>query len=127
MAKFLQLALWNANGLAQHTEELRTFIWNQNINVLLISGIHLIENKLSKLPNYALYHTNYPAGIVWGATAMMITNSIKYHQLNKCSQNFLQAASMSVEDSVSLLTILSVYLPLRYAAKQEQLDDFTTL
>jgi hypothetical protein len=26
MAKFLQFALWNANGLTQHTEELKTFI-----------------------------------------------------------------------------------------------------
>jgi hypothetical protein len=26
MAKSLQLALWNANGLTQHTEELKTFI-----------------------------------------------------------------------------------------------------
>jgi hypothetical protein len=26
MAKFLQFALWNANGLPQHTEELKKFI-----------------------------------------------------------------------------------------------------
>jgi hypothetical protein len=26
MAKFLQLTLWNANNLTQHTEELKTFI-----------------------------------------------------------------------------------------------------
>jgi hypothetical protein len=26
VAKFLQLALWNANGSTQHTEEMKTFI-----------------------------------------------------------------------------------------------------
>jgi hypothetical protein len=31
---------------------------------------------------------------------------------------------VSLEDSVGLLTILAVYLPLRYTAKQEQLEDF---
>jgi hypothetical protein len=32
MAEFLQLALWNANGLTQHTEELKTFISIHNIH-----------------------------------------------------------------------------------------------
>jgi hypothetical protein len=37
MAKFLQLALWNASGLTQHAEELKTFISIHNIDVMLIS------------------------------------------------------------------------------------------
>jgi hypothetical protein len=37
MAKFLQLTLWNANSLSQHTEELKTFISVHNIDVMLIS------------------------------------------------------------------------------------------
>jgi hypothetical protein len=37
MAKFLQLALWNANGLTQHIEELKIFISHHNIDVMLIS------------------------------------------------------------------------------------------
>jgi hypothetical protein len=32
MAKFLKLALWNANGLTQHTEELKTFTSILNIH-----------------------------------------------------------------------------------------------
>jgi hypothetical protein len=36
MAKFLQLALWNASGLTQHIE-LKTFIPIHNIDVMLIS------------------------------------------------------------------------------------------
>jgi hypothetical protein len=37
MAKFLQLALWNANSLTQHIEELKAFISIDNIDVVLIS------------------------------------------------------------------------------------------
>jgi hypothetical protein len=47
MAKFLQLALWNASGLTQHTEELKTFISINNIDVMLISDT-LHWKKLSK-------------------------------------------------------------------------------
>jgi hypothetical protein len=58
MAKFLQLALWNANGLTQHTEELKTFISIHNIDVMLISEMHFTEKSYLKLPNYAVYHQN---------------------------------------------------------------------
>jgi hypothetical protein len=40
MAKFLQLALWSANSLTQHTEELKTFISIHNIDVMLIPETH---------------------------------------------------------------------------------------
>jgi exonuclease III len=52
MAKFLQLALWNANGLTQLTEELKTFISIHNVDVMLISETHFTEKKLSEnFPN----------------------------------------------------------------------------
>jgi hypothetical protein len=60
-----------------------------------------------------------------GGSAIIIKkNSIKHHQLNNCSQDFLQATRVSVEDSVGLLTISAVYLPPKHIAKQEQLEDF---
>jgi hypothetical protein len=40
MARLLQFALWNANSLAQHTEELKTFI---SIDIMLISKMHFTE------------------------------------------------------------------------------------
>jgi exonuclease III len=124
MAKFLQLASWNTNGLTQHMEELRKFIYIYNIDVMLISETDFTEKSHLKLPNHAVYHTNHPAGTIRGDTAMIIKNSIKHHQLSNCSQNFLQATSVHVEDSVGLFRMLVVYLPTRYTAKQEQLEDF---
>jgi hypothetical protein len=43
MATFLQLALWNANGLHQHAEELKTFLSVRNIDIMLISETHFME------------------------------------------------------------------------------------
>jgi exonuclease III len=124
MAKFLQLTLWNANGLSQHTEELKTFISIHYIDVMLISDMHFTEKSYLKVPNYTTYHTDHPVGTARGSTAIIIKNCIKHHQLNSCSQDFLQVTSVLVEDSVSLLTILAVYLPPRYTVKQEQFEDF---
>jgi hypothetical protein len=93
--------LWNASGLTEHTVELKTFISIHNIDVMLISEMHFTEKSYLKLLNYAVYHTNHPAGTARGGTAIIIKNTIKHHQLNNYSQDFLQATSVSVEDSVS--------------------------
>jgi hypothetical protein len=94
---------------------------------VLISDTHFTEQSYLKLPSHTIYHTNHPAGTAQGGTAIIIKNSIQHQQLNNYSQDsqyFLQATSVSVEDSVSILTISAVYLPLKYTVKQEQLEDY---
>jgi hypothetical protein len=120
MTKFLQFALWNANGLLQHTEELKTFIFIHNIDVMLISEMNFSEKRHLKLHKYSVYHTNHPAVTPRDGSSIIIKNYIKRHQLNSYSQDFLQSTNVSLEDSVGLLTISAVYLPPRHTVKQEQ-------
>jgi hypothetical protein len=64
-----------------------------NIDVVLISGIQFTEDSYLKLRKY----TTHPAGTARGGTVIIIIiSSIKDHQLNNYSQNFLQATSVSV-------------------------------
>jgi hypothetical protein len=86
MAKFLQLTLWRANGLTQHTEQLETLISIHNIDVMLISDTPFTEKSYLELPDYTIYHMNHPAKIAEGGTTITIKNSIKLHQLNNYSQ-----------------------------------------
>jgi hypothetical protein len=65
-------------------------------------SMQFTEKNYLKLPNYAVYHTNHPTGTARGGTAIIKKNTIKHHQLNNYSQDFLQATSVSVEDSVGL-------------------------
>jgi hypothetical protein len=125
MVKFLQFTLWNANGLTQHPEEIKTFISIHNIDVMLISGMHFTEKSYLKLPNYAVYHMNHPAGTVRGGTVIIIKHSIKHHQLHNYSLSFLQATC--VGRRLILLTILGVYLLPRYTVKQELEDFYNTI
>jgi exonuclease III len=81
--KFLQLALWNANSMTQHTEELKTFISLHNIDVMLISETHFTEESFLKLPIYIIYHTNHPATIAGGGSAVIIK---KFHQASPIKQ-----------------------------------------
>ena len=40
MAKFLRIAQWNANGLAQHKDEVQLFLQHNKIDTLLVSETH---------------------------------------------------------------------------------------
>jgi hypothetical protein len=98
-------------GLAKHTEELRTFIFIYNIDVILISEMHFTEKNYLKLRNYTAYHTTNPVGTAPSGTARIIKNSLKNHQINNYSKNFLQATSVSILDPTDPLTISGVYFP----------------
>jgi hypothetical protein len=111
--------LWIANGLTQHAEDLKTFISIHNIDVMLISETPFADKSYLKLPNYAVYHTNHPAGTARGRTAI-IKNTIKHHQLSNYSQDHVQATSVPVEDSVGLIIISAVYLSPKHAVKQDR-------
>jgi hypothetical protein len=50
MTTFLQLALWNTNGLHQHAEELKTFLSVRNIDIMLISKIHFTDKSYLLIP-----------------------------------------------------------------------------
>jgi hypothetical protein len=56
MAKFLQLALWNAYGLSQYMEKLTILISIQNIDVMLNSGTYFPEKSSLTFSNYTIYH-----------------------------------------------------------------------
>jgi hypothetical protein len=106
-------------------EELKTFISIHNTDIMLISETHFTQKSYLKLLNYTAYYMNHPTRTARdGTIIIIIINFIKPHQLNSYSQDFLQAISVSVEDSVGFLTISAVYLPPRHTEKQEHFEEF---
>jgi hypothetical protein len=111
MTKFLQLAIWNANGLSHHREELQTFLHIHDIDAILISETHFTEKHHFRIPYYTLHHTNHPTGTARGGTAILIKSSIVHHPLNSYAQSHLQATSITLTDTKGPLTLSAVYLP----------------
>jgi len=72
----LKIALRNANGLAQHTEELKNYIQNQQGDIMLISERYFTERSYFKIPNYAIYDTQHPDGTAHGGTAIIIKKAL---------------------------------------------------
>jgi hypothetical protein len=75
------------------------FISQHNIDFMLISERHFTDKSYLKLPKYAVYHTTHPAGAASGGIAITIKTTIKHHLQSCYKQDFLQATSVSVEDS----------------------------
>jgi hypothetical protein len=119
---YLQLALWNANGLAQHALDLQLFLSSRNIDIMLLSETHFTQNSYLRIPNYTLYHTTHPAGTARRGTAIIIKNTIKHRSLPNYSRDYLQATIVSAEDSVGYLIITAVYLPSKHAVCKTQLE-----
>jgi len=78
MEKKLKLATWNANGLAKHSLEVKAFILNQDIDILLVSETHFTNKSYLGIPGYTLYHTKDPNGKAHGGTDIIIKSSIKH-------------------------------------------------
>ena len=104
----MRIALWNANGLAQHKFELELFLKQQQIDVLLISETHFTDKNYLKIHGYNFYHTQHPSGKAHGGTGNIIKSSIKHYELPSFQKDYLQATSVAVEDrhGTSLSSIL---------------------
>lgn len=72
MAVQLNLALWNANGLSQHKQELLSFMTNHNIDIMMVSESHFTNKSFINFPNYVVYDTKHPDGSGHGGTAIII-------------------------------------------------------
>ena len=60
MAKFLRIAQWNANGLAQHEGKIQLFLQQNKIDILLVSETDFITKTHFQIPQYNTYYTNQP-------------------------------------------------------------------
>jgi len=60
MDRKLKIATWNTNGLPKYSQEVKTFIPSQNIDVLFVSETHFTNKSYFRIPGYILYHTMHP-------------------------------------------------------------------
>jgi hypothetical protein len=124
MTAQLSIVLWNANGLARHTDEIKTYLRIQNVDVMLISETHLTTKSFIRIPNYSIYDTQHPDGTAHGGTVIIIKSTIKHHLHSHYNREYLQATSVTIEDWVAPLTLAAVYCPPKHVIKANQFPSF---
>lgn len=90
MIREYKIATWNANGLAR-SQELKMFLNEHNIDILLISETHFTEKSFFKCPSYIIYDTKYPSERAHGGTAVIVKNKIRHHENPKYTTERMQS------------------------------------
>lgn len=114
----LKIGVWNANGLIARAQDLKLFILQNNIDVMLISETHFTHKSYVRIPNYSVYSTQHPDGTAHGGMAIIIKNSIKHQEAKQYTEDCIQATSTIVEDWIGSLTLTAVYSPPKHNIKK---------
>ncbi|VVC34682.1 Pre-C2HC domain,Endonuclease/exonuclease/phosphatase [Cinara cedri] len=115
-------------ALTNRRQEFEDLLHSENIDIALISEIHITAWTFFKIRNYRIYTTIHPSGKAQGCTAVLIKESIKHYELEKYSVNHIQAKSVSVNDGNNDLTVAEIYcLPLGGADEIKFAEFFHTL
>lgn len=72
MNKLLKIAIWNANRLSNHIQELKHFVNDNEIDIMMISETHFTSKSYVSIPGYFTYYTLHPDGSAHGGTAIII-------------------------------------------------------
>lgn len=124
MPKFLRIAAWNANGLANHRQEIEIFLNENKIDMLLISESHFTERSYFKLKNYTLYDTKHPSGNAHGGTAILIKSTIKHQEQEAVQEQDIQATTVQIMDWSGPITISAIYCPPRFKIDKKRFETY---
>jgi len=120
----LRIAIWNANGLNQRTQEINLFLRTNNIDVLRVSETHVTDRSHINTPHYAIYHTPHPDQKAHGGTAAIVRRNLKHHLGTAYSEEHIQATSIVLEDQMGEITITAVYSPPKHNTKTIEYEQF---
>jgi len=88
--------------LPKHEEEIKFFLKQNFIVILLISKTHFTTKNYFSTPRYKLYYTNHPDGTAHGGTAILIKETIKHYELLKYEEDSIQAM-LNESERISIL------------------------
>nr|P21328.1 RecName: Full=RNA-directed DNA polymerase from mobile element jockey; AltName: Full=Reverse transcriptase [Drosophila melanogaster]AAA28675.1 ORF2, reverse transcriptase (put.); putative [Drosophila melanogaster] len=120
----LKIGLWNARGLTRGSEELRIFLSDHDIDVMLTTETHMRVGQRIYLPGYLMYHAHHPSGNSRGGSAVIIKSRLCHSPLTPISTNDRQIARVHLQTSVGTVTVAAVYLP---PAERWIVDDFKSM
>lgn len=120
----LKISVWNANGLVNHGQEVKTFLTMHDLDIMLISESHMTEKSYIKIPQYSLHHTQHPEGKARGGTTIIIKNNIKHQVKSKISEKNMQATTVEIEDSHGKMILSAVYCPPNLSIKKTQFENY---
>lgn len=118
----ISILLWNANGLLQQINELKAFITENKLDIILVSEAHLTPSvfPVFNIPLWSFWWNR----TCWFCHAIIIKSSISHAILLHFQSTCFQATNISISLNHIPTTISSVYCPPGNTNKITD-DDFT--
>jgi len=120
----LKVAIWNANGLAQHQAEVRHFLKDKSLDLFLISETHFCSKSFLTIPEYTVVTTNHPNGKARGGSAILVHKNVQFVETESFQEEHIQATTIQINDGAGEILISSVYSPPRHNISAEQYEKF---
>ena len=103
-----KLAVWNADGLVQHFQEIKAFIQEKNIDIMLMPAKNLTDKNFVNVPNFYVYNAKHPAKTARGSSVNIIKCSILHANNPNYCETHIHCTSVTVNDSREKLTLASL-------------------
>jgi exonuclease III len=97
--------------LQNHKEEIKLFLTQNFIDILLISETHFTAKNYLTYQRYKIYYTSHPVGTAHGGTAILINETMERYELLKYEEDSIQVTSIKVKGFPYEITITAVYCP----------------
>ena len=120
----LIITAWNSNGLQQQALETKTFLYNNNIDILLVSETHFAPKHYMKIPYYTIYDTKHRSGKAHDGVAVIIRNNIKHHLHSQINQKNIQATTVTIQTNSNYFQMSAVHAPLRYKMTLQKWEQY---
>jgi len=102
MQRTLKIATWNVNGLVKYSQEIKTFIFSQNTDILFVK--HILQTKATSVFLSTYCSTMHLDNKAHEEIAPIIRRSIR-HEIDKYQREFLQTTSVVSENWTDCIII----------------------
>lgn len=106
----LKIAFWNANSVLHKKMEVESFIFENNIDIMLLSETFLRPSHKLTIAKYTTYRYDRTDG-PGGGTAILIKRNIKHFEINTPELQHAEANLIMVTTQTGKVRIVSFYSP----------------
>lgn len=118
----IKIALWNANGILNHTNEIELFIRMNKIDIMLISETHATDRTYLNIIGFKCIFANHPSNKAFGGAAIIIKASLNFCELQPAVSDAIQAAMVDMQFMNERVIISAVYCRPRFNLKETDFD-----
>lgn len=106
--KHLRITYWNARGVHNKKDELKVFMKEQDIDVMLIGETFLKPHASFKIENYVTYRND--SKIKQGGTAILVKKNTSHTPLPEIDTEAIENTAIQIHTKNGPLNIFSTYI-----------------